>query len=147
MRTVAGNSADITLYVAYWRPGQAPVSLVASHTPDACLPGSGWNPLPTPAAHANLVLDDRQVPEAEYRLFKSGEYPQHVWFWHLYDGRPITYRDPYSPAELLRIAWRYGFRHDGDQFFVRFSSSRPWPEIQSEPLVKELFAGLKTLGL
>jgi exosortase len=141
------NPTDITLYVAYWQPGQAPVSLVASHTPDACLPGSGWTTLPTPEARARLLVDQRPVPDAEYRLFQSGEYPQHVWFWHLYDGRPIQYRDPYSPAELLRIAWRYGFRHDGDQVFVRLSSNRPWAQIKDEPLVREFFGRLKDLGL
>jgi hypothetical protein len=94
-----------------------------------------------------LVVGERAVADAEYRLFRSGDYPQHVWFWHLYDGRPIMYRDPYSPAELLRIAWRYGFRRDGDQVFVRFSSNRPWSQIANEPLVKELFGRLKTLGL
>ena len=146
-RGPANDATDITLYVAYWRAGQAPVSLVASHTPDACLPGSGWATLPTPEPRMKLALGNRPIPDAEYRLFQSGEYPQYVWFWHLYDGRPIRYQDPYSPAELLRIAWRYGFRHDGDQMFVRLSSNRPWSQIGQEPLVAELLGRLKPFGL
>jgi len=146
-RGTGNGQTDITLYVAYWPAGQAPVSLVASHTPDACLPGSGWSALPTAAPRTQLVVADQAIPEAEYRIFQAGEYPQHVWFWHLYDGRTISYQDPYSPAELLRIAWRYGFRHDGDQVFVRLSSNRPWSQIADEPLVRELFARLKPLGL
>lgn len=147
LRGPDSNPTEITLYLAYWRPGQAPVSLVASHTPDACLPGSGWTTLPSSPPRVQLAADNRTIADAEYRRFQAGDYPQYVWFWHLYDGRPISYRDPYSPAELLRIAWRYGFRHDGDQVFVRLSSNRPWAEIASEPLVGTFFAQLKSLGL
>lgn len=138
---------DLTIYVAYWRPGQAPVSLVASHTPDACWPGAGWTALPTPEPRTVLVADERTLAPAEYRQFKTAERPQYVWFWHLYDGRPISYRDPYSPTELLRIAWRYGFRHDGDQLFVRVSSNRPWTDIAAEPVLAAFFDRTQSLGL
>ncbi len=142
-----GHGVEIILYLAYWRPGQASVSLVASHTPDACWPGSGWSALPTPQAREQPVITARTLPTAEYRLFKNGDFPQFVWFWHLYDGQPIAYRDPYSAIELLRIAWRYGFRHNGDQLFVRVSSNRPWAEIAGEPLLAEFFAHTQSLGL
>jgi len=138
---------EIILYLAYWRPGQASVSQVASHTPDACWPGSGWDQLLTPQTREHPIVAGRTLATAEYRLFKSGDFPQHVWFWHLYDGRPIAYRDPYSASELLRIAWRYGFRHNGDQLFVRVSSNRPWAEIAAEPLLAEFFAHTRPLGL
>jgi exosortase/archaeosortase family protein len=138
---------EIIIYVAYWRAGQAPVSLVASHTPDACWPGSGWVRMKSNLTRIPLPLPERTLPAAEYRVFVADEKPEHVWFWHLYDGRPISYRDPYSPAELLRIAWRFGFRHDGDQLFVRVSSNRPWAEISHEPLIAQFFARIRALGL
>ena len=134
-------------YLAYWRPGQASVSQVASHTPDACWPGSGWVAQTVDQPRESLVGGARPIATAEARFFTYGNDPQHVWFWHLYDGKPIAYRDPYSATELLRIAWRYGFRHDGDQLFVRVSSNRPWEEIASEPLLAEFFANTRTLGL
>ena len=145
-RTEAGVE-QLTIYLAYWPAGQAPVSLVASHTPDACWPGNGWVAGPNPHARETLTLPDRTLAEAESRFFRNGEIPQHVWFWHLYDGRPITYRDPYSARELLKIALRYGFTHDGDQLFVRVSSNRPWSTFAREPLVTEVFNRLKSLGL
>ena len=147
VKATATGPVEIILYLAYWRPGQAPVSLVASHTPDACWPGSGWDMLLLPQTRAQLVVAQRPIATAEYRLFKSGDFPQYVWFWHLYDRRPIAYRDPYSPAELLRIAWRYGFRHNGDQLFVRVSSNRPWADIAAEPVLAEFFAHTQPLGL
>lgn len=146
-RTAAGQEVQVTLYAAYWRAGQAPVSLVASHTPDACWPGAGWSALPPPASPAPPTIAGRTLAPPEYRIFKSGDFPQHVWFWHLYDGRPITYRDPYSATELLRLAWRYGFRHDGDQLFVRISSNVPWSVIGAEPLLAQFFAHTQSLGL
>lgn len=138
---------QITVYLAYWRPGQASVSLVASHTPDACWPGAGWESVPVPHPRARLVLGGRSLPEAEARSFVSGDYPQNVWFWHLYDGRPITQNAPNSPAQLLKLAWHYGFRHDGDQLFVRVSSNRGWDDISREPVLETLFARLQPLGL
>lgn len=142
-----GDVLEVILYLAYWHPGQAPVSLVASHTPDACWPGSGWTAKPVATPHRALAVDHRTLADAEYRLFTYGDFPQHVWFWHLYDGRPIEFQDPYSAIALLRIAWNYGFRHDGDQLFVRVSSNHPWSDISREPLIQEFFHGLQPLGL
>ncbi|MSU22742.1 MAG: exosortase/archaeosortase family protein [Opitutus sp.] len=144
--TPAGEEVRIVLYLAYWRPGQSSVSQVASHTPDACWPGSGWDALPVAQPRAQPVVAGRALATAEYRSFRREDFPQHVWFWHLYDGRPISYRDPYSASELLRIAWRYGFRHNGDQLFVRASSNLPLAEIVNEPLLAQFFARTQPLG-
>jgi hypothetical protein len=103
--------------------------------------------VPTPDQRARLVVGGRPLAEAEHRLFEADQRPQHVWFWHLYDGTPIAYRDPYSAVELLRIALRYGFRREGDQMFVRVSSNRPWAQIGREPLLAEFFARSRSLGL
>lgn len=138
---------QITVYLAYWPAGQAPVSLVASHTPDACWPGAGWVPVPDRARTGPITIAGRTLAPPESRFFQSGQYPQYVWFWHLYDGRPIAFRDPYSARELLAIAWHYGFSHNGDQLFVRISSNGPWRSLAAEPLIADLFARLGPLGL
>ncbi|MDI1320881.1 MAG: exosortase-associated EpsI family protein, partial [bacterium] len=143
-----GQLTQLTVYIAYWAAGQASVSRVASHTPDACWPGAGWIAKP--------VLDEQEVPQlpgitifpAEHRLFKNPEgYPQHVWFWHVYDRRVINYQDPYSVPALFKLALQYGFRRQGDQFFVRVSSNKPWHDLAAEPLVQEIFANLARIGL
>ncbi len=147
LRGEGRSAVQITFYLAYWRPGQAPVSLVASHTPDGCWPGAGWQMRNEPTTRRDLTVSGRTLPPAEERLFTSRGYPQYVWFWHLYAGRPIAYQNPYSVSELLRIAWRYGFRHDGDQLFVRVSSNRPWSEISGEPLFADFFSRIRSHGL
>jgi exosortase len=146
-RATPDGPLQITLYIAYWAPGQANVSLVATHTPDGCWPGAGWETLPVPNPREQLVVNGNPLPTAEHRLFQNKGYPQHVWFWHIYDGRPIRYLDPLSPRNVLEIALRYGFRRAGDQMFVRVSSNRPWSVIDGEPLLNEFFARLRSHGL
>ncbi len=137
----------ITVYVAYWAPGQVPVSLVASHTPDACWPGGGWEPEPVAPAPAPFRTGDHIVSTPEYRSFTNSGIRQNVWFWHLYDGRSIAQADPRSAAALMKLALTYGFRTDGEQLFVRVSSNRPWAEVGDEPLVTDILSRLQPHGL
>ncbi len=147
-RATPAGPAQLTVYLAYWPPGRAAVSLVASHTPDACWPGAGWALKPGGSPRVQLgAIADRQLPDAEYRLFEQNQYPQHVWYWHLYNGRPIYPDLPNSPRRLLALAWAHGFQKEGDQLFVRVSSNRPWAELAQEPLVQEIVARLQRLGL
>jgi exosortase len=146
----AGSSPDsehVTLYVAHWQPGQASVSLVDAHTPDACWPGTGWVSKPVPTGREALGIGGRVLAPAECRRFAHDRFETNVWFWHLYGGRPITFVDPYSAVRLLGLAWRYGFGHAEDQLFVRVSSDRPWREIASQPVLRQFFENLKPLGL
>lgn len=141
------QSAHLTLYLAYWRPGQASVSLVDAHTPDACWPGTGWEAEPVPSERAALAIGGRKLAPTECRLFARNGFQTQVWYWHLYGGRPLTIVDPYSAARLLGVTWRYGFSRAKDQLFVRVSSNRPWEEIASQPILRQFLENLKPLGL
>ena len=138
---------QITVYLAYWDPGQAAVSHVAMHTPDACWPGNGWTAEPVVMNTAPVRLLARVLPLPQYRSFTNKGTRRHVWYWHLYAGRSITQTNPYSAVELLNFAWRYGFRTAGEQLFVRISSNRPWSEISDEPLLGEILGRLQPYGL
>lgn len=137
----------LNAYVAYWRPGQASVSLVATHTPDACWPGSGWVQEWSPEDQVALEFDGTRLAVAEHRVFRLGGTPRHVWYWHVYDGRVINYRAPYSVTALLEIALEFGFRREGAQYFVRFSSNRPWEELRDDPLVRQIFSNFQRVGV
>ncbi len=145
----AKGVTELTVYIAYWPPGQTSVSRVASHTPDACWPGTGWVAEPGKSLHRTApALEGLAVAPAEYRLFHNERnYPQHVWFWHVFDGRVIDYQDPYSIPALLQIALKYGFRRQGSQYFIRISSNRPWAELAGDPLMRQIIANLKSAGL
>jgi exosortase len=144
-----GQPVQITVYVAYWPAGQTSVSRVASHTPDACWPGAGWTSQTSGGdRRQSLTVGDLSLAPAEYRLFRTDRgFAQHVWFWHVFDGRVIDYRDPYSIPALLQIALQYGFKRQGSQYFVRLSSNRPWRDLASDPLMHDILAGLARTGL
>ena len=146
-RMTAAGPAQITFYVAFWPAGQAPVSLVASHSPDACWPGAGWEAHPATQSREALPLGAQTLPPAEHRFFTQGGYPQHVWYWHLYDGRVIHHDGLGSPLRLLRLALRHGFRDDGDQLFIRISSNLPWDSLRADPLVTAILARFHPFGL
>jgi len=144
-----GELLQLTLYVAFWPAGQSSVSQVASHTPDACWPGAGWRSTTAGTdRRQTLAIPGLQLAPAEYRLFRTERgSSQHVWFWHIFDGRVIDYRDPYSLSALLQIAWQYGFNRQGSQYFVRLSSNRPWEEFRDDPLIRQVFTNLDRVGL
>jgi exosortase len=141
------DAPRVSLYLAYWRPGQAPVSLVDAHSPDACWPGTGWEPDPARNDRMGLRVKYRTLAPAECRFFTHGPARTRVWFWHLYGGKPLAYVDPYSAVRLLGLAWRYGFTSGREQLFVRVSSNRPWSEIASGPVLEPFFRNLEPLGL
>jgi exosortase len=149
LRHTLEGELQITIYVAWWSPGAVPVSLVASHTPDACWPTGGtWTQQPTPTLATALPLVHRTLPAPVYLFFKSSVgFPQHTWYWHLHAGQPIAHTNPRSPVELLRLGLRYGFQTAGAQLFVRVSSNQPWEKIAAEPLLVDFFAKLQPLGL
>jgi len=142
-----GRLVQITIYLAYWRPGQAPVSLVSAHTPDACWPGTGWEAKAWPKVQTALGVQGRILPEAQSRLFTRDDLQQYVWFWHLWGGRTLSYENTYSLIRLFHLGALHGFAPSQDQLFVRVSSNRPWEEISSQPVVQSLFAALRPLGL
>jgi len=142
-----GSIEQITFYVAYWSPGQAPVSLVATHTPEACWPGSGWENQPGTPVLSSFLAGGKSLPPPEYHIFKNGPILTNVWYWHLYEGRPIVQIDPNSPRMLLKLALKYGFRKGGDQLFIRISSNRPWDSLRDDPLVVDILSRLEPLGL
>lgn len=146
-RVLNGEVAIFTVYLAYWQPGQSSVSQVSMHTPDACWPGSGWNPVEVPSRRESLAIPARVLPTVEARKFTTGRFFQNVWFWHIYDGKPIDFVEPRSALELLRHAWHYGFTNESDQLFARFSSNLNWDQLKDEPLVQEIFRNLKPFGL
>ena len=147
LRKGPSGTDQVTLYLAFWSEGQASVGAVASHTPDACWPGSGWVQVPIPDNLAVLEVGGAALPHSQHRLFTNEGYPQQVWFWQVFDGRIVEVGSTRSVPALIGIALRYGFRRGGEQAFIRVSSNRPWEEISKEPFLMQFFANVRALGL
>ena len=146
-RDEAGNVTQITFYLAYWLPGQSAVSSVATHTPDACWPGAGWEPQSEERPRVSLPFRGRELAPGEYRVFNNESISQHVWFWHSHNRQVLQSFDPRRPLEVLGMVLAYGVRSDGEQLFLRMSSNRPWEEIANEPLLGEVFSRVAQFGI
>ncbi len=137
----------VTVYLASWAPGQAPVSLVASHSPDACWPGAGWSLAEGVPDTVELKIGERTLTPAQQRVFQVGEAGRHVWFWHFADKRPVAYAKPTSALSLMRLVLQQGVLRPQAQLFVRISSNAPWPLLAQDPLFTELVERLGPEGL
>lgn len=139
----------LTVYIAYWPAGRTSVSTVASHTPEACWPGAGWelDPARSASRHSLAFATGGGAADAEYRFFKNREVPQNVWYWHLYDGKPIRPFNPRSWQELTGVFLRDGIRSDQAQMFVRLSSNLGWEQLSGEPLVQTILRRLGPVGI
>jgi hypothetical protein len=137
----------LSLYLVYWSPGRVAVSHVAAHTPDTCWPGVGWVPVPAATARQALPLAGRDLPAAQTRLFRQDHHERHVWFWHWHGRENLDYPGAYSFRQLLQLAWRYGYRPNEEQLFIRISSNRPWEEIADHQVLLEFFQRLRVHGI
>jgi EpsI family protein len=81
-RTYADTSGRrVNLYVGYWasqRQGDA------IHSPQNCLPGSGWQPVES--SQASLAVDGARIPIARYLIERGGE-RQLAYYWYQGRGR------------------------------------------------------------
>lgn len=156
VRSYQKANIRVTVYAAHWRPGKASRSDVGRHTPDTCWIVAGWQR--THREHAAMLLvDGRPLQPAELGSFEKGGTVEHVIFWHLAGGRPISFEqygwDQRWPARIKRglsfvgdLA-RFGFDQRTDQCFVRVSCNRPIDEILRDPDFCQLLRRLEPLGI
>ncbi|MEY4938671.1 MAG: hypothetical protein RIQ93_406, partial [Verrucomicrobiota bacterium] len=136
------GDTQVTVYFAYWAPNQATLGSVALHSPAMCLPGSGWQTLMAPSKLAAYPL---RTPRRF--AFKKNGYPQHVWFWHFYDGEPVEETAGFYPWQLAPRLLRPAVSANAPQWVVRISSNKPLESLLAEPIVQEFFARLRAAGL
>jgi exosortase len=140
--TYLRGEVQLTFYVAYWAADQSTLGSVALHTPEICLPGSGWTIRPTPPALAAYPL-----PSPNRFSFEKDAYPQHVWFWHFFNGEPVSGARGLYPWQLAPALLKRGIRARAPQWVVRVSSNQPLETLRDEPIMHEFFRRLKTAGL
>jgi hypothetical protein len=140
------------IYVAYWRPGKMPTQLVASHTPDRCWMENGWQCLGAKFRQPEVVGNVALQP-AEWRLFAppDGGLPTYVLFWHLVDGRDFDYGRVFDgisrPSVWVKAAVQQLLHGNGEQYFIRLTSSVPFEDLSSDPGFDEVVSSLAKLGL
>ncbi len=136
------GDVQLTFYVAYWPAEQSTLGSVALHAPSICLPGSGWNTLSVPPSLASYPLKNPR----RFSFEKMG-YPQHVWFWHFYDGQPVTEPAGLYPWQLVPLLLQPAVRARAPQWVVRISSNKPLESLVDEPIVRDFLARVRAAGL
>ncbi len=155
-RNYQHGSLQVGVYAAYWNPGKASYSEAGAHTPDTCWVVAGWNRSQREHAVA-LRAGDRPMIPAELGTFEKSGNVQHVMFWHLVGGRPISFDqfgwDERWPARIKRglslasDLWRFGFNQRSDQCFVRVSTNLPIPDALRDRDFQALLLRLEPLGI
>ncbi|HEY0966814.1 MAG TPA: exosortase/archaeosortase family protein [Opitutaceae bacterium] len=140
--TYRRGQTQLTLYMAYWPARQATLGSVGVHTPDLCLPGAGWSPREIPPAIAGYPL-----PEPQRFQFVKDNYPQHVWFWHVYGGYVVENLPNLYPWNLGRYLLKRPVSSSASQWVLRISSNEPLESLSNEPILKEFFDRVTQAGL
>ncbi|PTX91090.1 exosortase/archaeosortase family protein [Opitutus sp. ER46] len=140
--TYIRHGTQITFYMAFWPSRQSTFGSVALHTPDICLPGSGWDARPAPAAAATYP-----IPDPLRFCFEKDGFPQHMWFWHIFDNRLVGERAGLYPWQLAPTLLKHGVHARAPQWVIRISSNVPLESLSGEPLLTEFFKRLSAAGL
>jgi EpsI family protein len=95
-RTYAGpDGRRVNLYVGYWASQRQGDSI---HSPQNCLPGSGWQPVES--SRMTLPVDQRQIPVTRYLIERGGE-RQLAYYW--FQGRGRITADEYANKLWLLV--------------------------------------------
>ncbi len=147
-RGYSSPGADITLYIAYWRPGKVPPRSVGVHTPDTCWVQNGWT-RETREYRVPLATVRGPLKPAESGTYRLHGTRLHVLFWHLVGGRPYAYEQEglHALSAPLQDLFTFGLRQRREQLFIRLSCNQPFERVWQDPGVQELLAALGRLGL
>lgn len=142
----------ISVYVTWWRAGKMSPRLIASHIPDVCWPGNGWErDLQAEHSLGNLATEIQASGflTGEYRVFVAKNCPEYVVFWHKVGNEIQSYGTGYAPPWWAMFAeiGKHGLNLRREQLFVRISSDKPLQEVWTRPDLAPLRKALLDLGL
>jgi hypothetical protein len=164
--------ARLTVYIAYWTPGKMQHRQVASHTPDVCWVGAGWQCTARGQVRYALTTDGGEqrsyvgrqmsavrpqpsalspqpsvLPPAETRTFTVKNTTEYVWFWHLVGGVPKSYGTGSLPPWYASFAdiLEKGLQQREEQFFIRLSSPQPLDDPAVQPALDAVLRALPLL--
>jgi EpsI family protein len=138
-RTYAGpGERRVNLYVGYWASQRQGDTI---HSPQNCLPGSGWQPVES--SRTTLVVNGRRIPITRYLIERGGE-RQLAYYWFQGRGR-VTANEYANKFWLVVDAARL---HRSDGAIVRVMAPLR-PSEGAEPAAASLgaFAGALFPGL
>ena len=160
-RVYRRGSEMFTVYAAHWDPGRMSPRLIASHTPDTCWLGHGWerqadaerqpqgDGVSEAAAVSQLLAKGSLLP-AQFRIFRRKEgAAQHLVFWHINGREVVNYESQAAPPWWSPVPdlLRYGLNQRREQWFVRIGSTVPYPELWRDAGFQQVLAALGQMAL
>ena len=139
----SASGIRVSIYAAYWSPGKMSHRLIATHTPDVCWVGGGWQRLQQGVEQWVFAMEEKPL-RLEHRIFALNGQVEHVVFCHLVGGKPMIYKTAAKPPWYamftdLRLK---GLRQREEQIFFRISSDRPFAEFRKVAPVAQFFGRL-----
>ncbi|HTB80877.1 MAG TPA: exosortase-associated EpsI family protein [Opitutaceae bacterium] len=147
LRFYRKGGREFSIYVAYWQPGRMSSREIAFHIPDKCWPTVGWKRTAADY-HYQRELEGRLLAPAQYREFEQADQKQYVLYWHIFNGRAITYNPNGSPSDLSMLTdlFQRGLRQRGEQYFIRLASPTPIDELWNDEGFQEILELIAPLG-
>lgn len=141
---------DITVYIAYWKPGTMDTRLVASHTPDRCWVENGWS-CEESRNGAAMDMNGLDIVPVQYRRFKMKGHSQTVYYWLMVNGQRYQFGDRLNtypnPLDFFRDFFKEVLRGRPEHYFVRISSNMSAEELADEPLFIQIIKSLEPVGI
>lgn len=137
----------LSVYVAYWKAGKMSSRLVAGHTPDVCWVNSGWKRL-AGSQVSQWGVQTYLIPQAEVRVYAAEGEVEHVMFWHLFGGEPLSYDTTGSPPWFAPVSdmLSKGLRQRQEQFFIRLSAEDSLHDPGLAPILEPILAHVQNLA-
>lgn len=136
------------VYVGYWKPGQMPVRLVQSHTPDACWVRSGWERLDR--VHGMPIgMLGRELKPVQYGAYEKDGVLMKALFWHLI-GKNVYSHEAHgepNPLGALMTLFDFALEPGKEQFFVRIQGEGDLQQLLQDPSLCPLLEGFEAIGL
>lgn len=147
-RVFKKGSTQVSVYVAYWKPGKVSYRWAGAHTPDTCWVVNGWERLDRKYC-IPFNISNIQFKNAEFGVYEKDRDVQNVYFWHLVGGEPFGYEQKEIPnifASLIDIK-KYGLNLRQEQFFIRLSSNETIDALTQIEGFNQIIQGLSKLNL
>ncbi|MDR3229488.1 MAG: EpsI family protein [Puniceicoccales bacterium] len=156
----------VTVYVAYWKPGEVTTTDAGVHNPDSCWVNAGCERIKREFGR-ELSLGGKKLKPAEYGEYlppafnsKNGNRDiTRVLFWHLvggeinaYENQKTGYRSGlWGRIDRLPLIFadikKYGLNQRREQMFIRLVLPRPLEELQRDKDFVRLVEALRPLGI
>jgi hypothetical protein len=163
-RVYTSKEMEVTVYVAYWKPGKVSTTDAGVHNPDSCWVNSGWT-REERRYGMEFQLGGRRLKPLEYGMYSIREETQGklmrvpVVFWHLvgdevnrYEDQPTGFRSGLKgridrlPLVLADLK-KYGLNQRREQMFVRITLNKTLGAAAQNADFIRLMNALEPLGI